>query len=156
MKIFRSTLAPVMVIVALLAFGCAEAQYKRSDVGQAPSSGRFQSLDEGEIIKVRKVIVEGEKSAVGVLAGAGTGLLLGSLFGRGTGKVLAMGAGAVAGGIAGSKVEEKATRTEALEITVKLENGEVVTVLQKQYDHFEVGDTVKVLRRSNGQAEVLQ
>ena len=60
------------------------------------------------------------------------------------------------GGGAGAAVEEAATRQKGLEITVKLDNGEVVSVVQAADREYLVGDDVKVLRNPDGTARVIQ
>jgi outer membrane lipoprotein SlyB len=58
--------------------------------------------------------------------------------------------------MAGSAVEEKATQQKALEITVKLDNGEVIAIVQEADVPFDEGDSVRVIRRPNGEARVVQ
>jgi outer membrane lipoprotein SlyB len=58
--------------------------------------------------------------------------------------------------MAGSATQEAATRQMGLEITVQLDNGEVVAIVQAADQSFDEGDQVRVLRRPNGEARVLQ
>ena len=50
-----------------------------------------------------------------------------------------------AGGVAGAAVEEKATKKEGLEITVKLENGSYVAITQEADEEFKPGERVRIL-----------
>ena len=84
------------------------------------------------------------------------GIAVGGTVGGGSGKGVARAAGAVGGAAAGGALEEKATRQMGLEITVELENGEVVAVVQAADEQFDVGDKVRVLRRPDGSARVIQ
>jgi outer membrane lipoprotein SlyB len=58
--------------------------------------------------------------------------------------------------MAGSVVEEKATQQRGLEITVQLDSGEVIAIVQAADVSFDEGDQVRVLRRPNGEARVVQ
>jgi outer membrane lipoprotein SlyB len=49
------------------------------------------------------------------------------------------------GWLVGSAVEEGITRKNALEITVKLDSGRVVSVVQEADVPFQVGDRVRLL-----------
>ena len=53
--------------------------------------------------------------------------------------------GAVAGGLAGSAVEENVTKKNALEITVKLDSGKMIAVVQEMGENFYPGERVRVL-----------
>ena len=63
---------------------------------------------------VREVLIEGTKSALGVLAEGIMGFALGSTIGSGSGKGVARAAGTVAGGATGGAMEEGATRQKGL------------------------------------------
>ena len=55
--------------------------------------------------------------------------------------------GAVAGGLAGSAVEERATRTPGVEVTVRLDNGQFLAVVQAdEGEGFRPGERVRILR----------
>jgi outer membrane lipoprotein SlyB len=82
--------------------------------------------------------------------------IAGGTIGGGSGKGVARAAGAVGGAAAGAAVEEKSTRQTGLEITVKLDNGQVIAVVQAADEQFDEGDRVRVLRRPDGSARVLQ
>lgn len=66
---------------------------------------------------------------------------------EGTAKGAAVGAvaGAVIGGIIGSNVEADANKGEGLEITVLLDSGRYIAVVQAGGEGFRVGDRVRVL-----------
>lgn len=90
--------------------------------------------------------LEGTKSPVGAIAGAAVGGVAGSTLGHGTGSTVAAVLGAVAGGLAGSAIEEGVTRKPVLEITVKLDNGQFLSIVQEgDARDFRPGDRVRVL-----------
>jgi outer membrane lipoprotein SlyB len=141
-------------LLALIAGGCASSTsgnvYSRKD------AQKVQTVEEGEVILVREVTIEGTKSGLGGLAGGIMGFAVGGTIGGGSGKGVARAAGAVGGAAAGAAVEEKSTRQTGLEITVELDNGQVIAVVQAADEQFDEGDRVRVLRRPDGSARVLQ
>jgi outer membrane lipoprotein SlyB len=100
----------------------------------------------GVVESVRHVTIEGTKSPVGAVAGAGLGGLAGSNIGRGRGSTAGAIVGAVVGGVAGSAIEEQVTKKDGLEITVKLDSGELIAVTQEADEAFHPGERVRVLR----------
>jgi outer membrane lipoprotein SlyB len=143
-----------LTVFLLVAAGCASSMsgnaYSRDQARKA------QSVDNGTVIYVRQVQIEGTKSGLGTIAGGILGAALGSTIGDGSGRIVATAAGGVAGGVAGSAAEEGITRQDGLEITVELDTGEVVAVAQAADVPFDVGDRVRVLRRPDGSARVTQ
>ena len=104
----------------------------------------------GVVEAVRPVQIEGTKSPVGAVAGAVVGGIGGSHLGKGTGEIVGAVLGAVAGGLAGSAIEEAGTRKMGMEITVKLDNGQVTAVVQEGEEVFEVGERVRLLSGGGG------
>ncbi len=129
-------------------------------------SGQSYSRDEarqvqrvklGTVLDVQMVQIEGTKSGVGAMAGAAAGGLAGSSVGNNKGSSIAAIAGAVAGGLIGGKGEEAYTRTQGIQLTIELEDGTYISVVQ-EYDEnvdFHSGDSVKLLT-SNGVTRVIQ
>lgn len=99
----------------------------------------------GVVDSVRHVQIEGTKSPVGGLAGGALGGVAGSQMGKGTGSTVGAIAGVIAGGLAGSAIEEGVTRQNGLEITVRLENGQIIAVTQAADEEFRPGERVRVL-----------
>ncbi|MBA3903676.1 MAG: hypothetical protein C0522_08395 [Rhodocyclaceae bacterium] len=141
----RITLAAAIALTALLA-GCASSQsgsaYERRQARQE------MTVRLGVVEGVRQVTIEGTKSPVGAVAGAGIGGLAGSNIGGGRGATAGAILGAVAGGVAGAAVEEQVTRKNGLEITVRLENGQIIAVTQEADEAFHPGERVRVLKGS--------
>lgn len=135
--------AAVITAVVALA-GCATGSssggvYSRSQTRQE------QTVRMGVVESVRQVTIEGEKGPVGAVTGAVVGGYAGSNVGSGRGSELATVLGAVAGGLAGSAIEGKVTSKAGLEITVKLDNGQLIAVTQEADEEFRPGDRVRVL-----------
>jgi outer membrane lipoprotein SlyB len=95
------------------------------------------------------VKLEGTKSPVGTIAGGAVGGIAGSSIGGGRGSAIAAVIGAVAGGLAGSAVEEGVTRKDALEITVKLDGGSLIAIVQEADEVFKAGDKVRLIENGS-------
>lgn len=110
---------------------------------------KVQTIKTGIVESVRSVKLEGTKSPIGTVAGGAIGGIAGSSVGGGKGSAIAAVIGAVAGGIAGSAVEEVATRKDGLEITVKLDGGGLVAIVQEADEVFNAGDKVRLIERGD-------
>jgi len=133
----------LLVCFTLLA-GCASS--KSGDVYTRDQARREQTIRMGVVESVREVLMEGTKSGVGTIAGGAIGGIAGSTLGGGKGSAVTAIIGAVAGGLAGAAVEEGVTRKTALEITVKLDNGQMIAIVQEgDPAEFRSGDRVRIL-----------
>jgi outer membrane lipoprotein SlyB len=99
----------------------------------------------GVVESVRQVKLEGTKSPVGTVAGGAVGGIAGSSIGSGRGSAIGAVIGAVAGGLAGSAVEEVATRKDGIEITVKLDGGGLIAIVQEADETFQLGEKVRII-----------
>lgn len=99
----------------------------------------------GVVESVRQVMIEGSKSGAGTVAGAAVGGVAGSNVGGGKGSTIGAILGAVAGGVAGSAIEQGVTKKQGLEITVKLDNGELRAITQEADEVFHPGERVRLL-----------
>jgi outer membrane lipoprotein SlyB len=115
---------------------------------------KSQTIELGTVQMVKPVKIEGTKSYVGPAAGAAAGGALGSTIGSGSGKTVSTVLGALAGGAAGAAVEEEITKKDGLEITVELDNGEAIAVVQEADVPFAVGDRVRILKGPDGTTRV--
>jgi outer membrane lipoprotein SlyB len=146
-----SKLFVVFLVPALLA-GCASGlgsgDYERRE------ARRVQEVRMGVVESVRAVKLEGTDSGVGTVAGGVVGGVAGSNVGGGKGAAIGAVLGAVAGGIAGKATEEVATRKPGIEITVRLDSGRTIAVVQEDTgEAFNRGDRVRMLE-SGGQARI--
>jgi outer membrane lipoprotein SlyB len=129
----------------VLAAGCQSTltgeSYSRSE------ARKVQQVQYGTVGYLRPVVIEGTKTPIGAGAGAAVGGIGGSSVGSGKGAAVASVVGAVAGGVAGAAVEEQATKRQGVEITVRLDNGQTIAVVQQVAPgvSFRVGDRVRVL-----------
>lgn len=145
---FRSLLIAASLAGASLALtGCASSKagnvYSRNEARQA------QVVKFATVEAIQPVRIEGTRSYIGAATGAVLGGLVGSTVGGGTGQKAAVVAGAVGGGLAGNAAEQALTRTDGLEITVRLENGNVMAIVQEQSEQqFQVGQRVRVIQHN--------
>lgn len=132
--------------IAAAVAGCATSN--AGDTYSREEARRVQSVQTGVVETVRHVKIEGTKSAIG--AGAGTivgGIAGSSVGGGGKSSAVASVLGAVAGGVAGAAAEEGITREDGQEITVRLDSGRIISVVQTGKEAFRPGETVRILDR---------
>jgi outer membrane lipoprotein SlyB len=142
MRILNLTVALLAAVsVAGCASGLGGGDYERAE------ARRVMNVRMGVIESVRLVKLEGTKSPVGTLGGAAVGGIAGSTVGGGKGSAIAAVVGAVVGGIAGSAAEEGNTRKQGVEVTVKMDNGEMLAIIQEDGgEGFKPGERVRLLQ----------
>lgn len=133
----------IAVVIVVLLAGCASSN--SGGVYSREQTRQVQTVRMGAIESVRTVKIEGTSSGVGAATGAVVGGVAGSTMGGGKGKILTTVIGAVAGGLAGSAAEEKLTGKDGLELTVKLDNGTMLAIVQEADEQFHPGDRVRLL-----------
>lgn len=147
----KRSVVSFLVIAALLA-GCASSKsgevYSRGEARQA------MTVDLGVVEFVKQVKVEGDKTGTGAVVGGIAGGVAGSTIGGGKGSTLAALGGAALGALVGNVAEEKISDFDGLEITVKLDSGKVLAVVQDDDVMFAVGDRVRVLTARDGTTRV--
>ncbi|MBR9827964.1 MAG: glycine zipper 2TM domain-containing protein [Oceanospirillales bacterium] len=143
----KKVMVAVVLSAATVLGGCAQqglygTSYSRSQVGQA------QSVQYGTVESVTAVRIEGRADGV---VGSGTGAIVGGIAGNqiggGSGRTLATVVGAVAGGLIGQRVEQATTQRQGQEITVRLDSGRIVSVVQEVENgqFFNPGDRIRML-----------
>jgi outer membrane lipoprotein SlyB len=135
-----------LLLVALSALMLAACASSQSGASYSRSQTRGeQTVRMGVVESVRTVTIEGAKSGVGAAAGAVVGGVAGSNVGGGKGSTIGAVLGAVAGGVAGQVIEEHSTKKAGLEITIKLDNGQLTAVTQEADEQFHPGERVRIL-----------
>lgn len=140
MKISR-----LLALLSLSLFLAACASSQSGSVYSRDEARKAQTVRMGVVESVRTVRIEGTKSPVGTVAGGAVGGIAGSSVGHGRGSAAAAVVGAVVGGLAGAAAEEGLTRKDGLEITVKLDNGTLVAVVQEADEQFQPGERVRLI-----------
>jgi outer membrane lipoprotein SlyB len=148
MKLLRVLLIGTLtLLMAACASSNSGSVYKRDD------ARKVQTVKTGIVESVRTVKLEGTKSPIGSIAGGAVGGIAGSSVGSGRTSSIAAIIGAVAGGLAGSAIEEGVTRKDALEITIKLDGGGLIAIVQEADEQFNPGDRVRIVE-SGGTSRV--
>ena len=142
-RLFAVTVAAAAAIVLA---GCAGSQ-SGSAYSRSQTRGEMH-VRMGIIESVRTVTIEGTQSGVGAGAGAIVGGIAGSNVGQGKGATVGSVLGAVVGGMAGQAIEERTSKKDGLEITIKLESGQIIAVTQEADEQFRAGEKVRVLSGS--------
>ncbi len=138
--------------LAALISGCASSNYETVPNASASSA---QSLAMGTIVATRHVQIDGTSTNLGLYGGGIMGGAVGRTVGSGDGTILASAGGAVAGAIVGKKVEKALTKKLAQEMTIELDDGRTIVVVQEVRDpQFNSGDRVSVLEGRSGYARV--
>jgi outer membrane lipoprotein SlyB len=106
----------------------------------------MHALDLGTVVAVRSVALEGQKTNLGTIGGAALGGAAATPGGNRTAvKQVGQAAAAVVGAVAGRAVEEVATRENAQEISIRLDSGRTVMIIQESSNGlFREGDRVQV------------
>ena len=133
----------LVAVAASVLVGCATRE--SANVYGKHEAGREQTIRMATVDSVRKVKIEGSKSGVGAAAGGVVGGIAGSGVGQNRGAAIAGVLGAVGGGVLGNMAEEKVMSKDALEVTVKLDSGEMRAIVQQADLELKPGDRVRLL-----------
>ncbi len=140
--------AVVVAVVASLGLGlggCVSNQ--GGDVYTRGEARQPATVQNGTVVALRPVTIEGTKSPVGAAAGSIAGGIAGSAIGGGRGSAISAVIGAVAGGLLGSAAEEGVTRARGVELIIRLGDGSERAYVQElqENERFSVGDRVRIL-----------
>jgi outer membrane lipoprotein SlyB len=139
--------ASAALACALALGGCAyhagSADYRGYEV-RGEQSVRF-----GVVETVREVRIQPRDTGAGSTAGAFIGGVAGSNVGGGSGQILGAIGGAIIGSIVGHNVEQQANELHGVEVTVLLDSGKYIAIVQEADEAFRAGDRVRVLSGRN-------
>lgn len=128
------------ILLALVLGACSTTS---PDVVQRGDAQRMSKVEDGVILSLRPVVVDGSQSGVGSVAGGVVGGVAGASLGGNRESIIGGVLGAVVGGVVGNAVERAGTREEALELLIQLKGGERRAVVQaKGSESFVPGDAV--------------
>lgn len=133
----------VLMVVAGLS-ACATS-HTSGNVYRPYQTQNEMSVRFGVVDSVREVMIDRGRSGVGTLTGAALGGIAGSSVGGGRGSTAAGIVGAVVGGIVGNNVEANANMHKGVEITVRLDNGDIKAIVQDADEVFRPGERVRLL-----------
>ena len=117
-------------VLALLVASLAACATSSPDVIQRGDAQRLSQVQDGTVLSIRPVTVDGSQSGIGTVTGGVIGGVAGSSVG-GRRESVAVGVlGAVIGGVVGNAAERAGTRESAVEILIQLRNGERRAIVQ--------------------------
>ncbi len=98
----------------------------------------------GVVESIHTLTKKGEGTGLGAVGGAVVGGVLGNQVGEGSGKQIARIGGAVLGGFAGNEVEKRARAETQYRIKLRMDDGSIRTVEQKNAPNLQQGQRVRV------------
>lgn len=152
----KNLLVWVCLLVAVGLAGCADQLtgdvYTREEA-RTPMRVRY-----GWVESVSPVVIQGDRGFIGEAGGAVIGGIAASTIGSGTGRSLASAVGAVTGAVVGGVVQEKATRAQGVVITVRVDGGEIMAIVQEveHINEFMPGQRVRInMGSGSGRSHVM-
>lgn len=147
----------LILAASVVALGALSAcQTANPDIVSRNDAQRMSSVQDGTILSIRPVTIDGTQSGGGGAAGAIAGGVAGSNVGGQRGSVLVGLAGAIAGGVIGNAAERAATKEDGVEILVQLKNGERRSIVQgKGAEVLAAGDPV-IMVTTGGKVRVMK
>jgi len=140
------------LLAGIVAAGCASSTsskvYPRHQAQQA------WTVEYGKVAGIDTVTIEGDRTYLGRAGGGYVGYEVGRAVVEGSGRGVAGAVGAVTGAVAGDAIEERVNREQGLQITVDLDKGSTIAVVQAADEQFAIGERVKILRGHRGAARV--
>lgn len=130
-------------LAALALGGCAYhggPGYYRGYEARGEQTVRF-----GVVEAIREVRIQYGESGVGAASGAMLGSIAGSHAGSGHGHLAGAIGGAILGGLIGQEIERSGNERHGIELTVLLDSGRYIAVIQEADEMFRPGDRVRVL-----------
>ncbi|MGF6608155.1 outer membrane lipoprotein SlyB [Paraburkholderia sp. WSM4175] len=142
-----SRLIVVTLIAGSLAMSGCAVNSSSPDVFTASQAQREQTVRMATVESVRAVRIstnDGQPIGIGALGGAALGALAGSTIGGGRGSVATGIVGGIGGAVAGNAIENRVAMRDGIEITVRLDNGDMRAVTQTATGEiFRAGDRVR-------------
>lgn len=144
----RKTLTLAAMLTATVTLAGCFTPPGSADVYSVGQAQREQTVRMGTVESVRAVRIQGDGggSALGTLGGGALGAVAGSAIGGGRGSVLTAIAGGIAGAVAGNAVGQGISSANGVEITVRLDNGDLRSITQAATPEvFRAGERVRLL-----------
>lgn len=151
----------ILAALPLLVSACASSSGAKNRYPVA-HSGIAHKLEQGTVVSVQEVIIDGQATLIGTSGGAAVGSAVGIAA---SGPIESTGdyqqaalTGAVAGvvgAVVGRQVEKQLTQKKAQELTIKLDSGEMIIVVQERREPpFGYDDRVQVYMTKLGNSRV--
>jgi len=145
MTYIRTVALLALTGLTLITVGCANPNAS-SRVYTFEQTQRAQTVVLGHVTAVRPITIQSSgTSGLGMVAGGALGAVAGNAIGGGSGRRITTVGGAVGGAMAGNAVENARGRTQGLEITVQLDNGETRVIAQQADVPVGIGQRVQIV-----------
>ena len=99
----------------------------------------------GTVASIHTVLLRGDASGLGAVAGGVTGAVIGNQMGRGNGNTAMTILGAAGGALAGNEIEKNVKQQHSYRVTVRMDDGSIRTVSQRDAPALAVGEHVRVV-----------
>jgi outer membrane lipoprotein SlyB len=139
----RLTVAFAAAATTTLFTGCASSP--SNDHYSGYELMQRQSEEAGTVVLSRHVRMQAEPTGVGAVVGASVGGGVGSNVGKGTGAKINTGLGGIAGAVLGAVVEDRLSQRDATELSVRLGDGKLISVVLPGKLDLAPGTAVRVL-----------
>lgn len=146
-----------MGLSAALVMALAACSTSSPDVIQRGDAQRMSQVQDGVLLSIRSVTVDGSQSGVGAAVGGVTGAVAGASRGAGgaESQVIGLLVG-VAGAVAGNTIERMSTRENANELLIQLKGGERRAIVQAKGSETLVPGDAVIIVTTGGKVRVVK
>jgi outer membrane lipoprotein SlyB len=137
-----------VIALAGCATGMSSNTYAQNEALQT------MTVQYGTVQSVQPVTIQATPTGVGPMAGAVIGGAAGNSIGGGNGQIISTIGGAILGGLAGAAVEKNSTTQNGQQITVQMDDGRLIAVVQGGNGQFVPGEYVQVLTAADGTTRI--
>lgn len=138
----------MLLAVTLVTLGGCTSPNPYGDAYGSADTRKVQQVYYGTVVKAEPVTIDAstQANAIGTVAGAAIGGILGSGVGGGSGSDIAAIGGGLLGGYLGSKTAEETAKRNGVNLTIKLEDGKMIAIVQEANPNmiFQPGQPVQI------------
>jgi len=142
------------LLVSLIAVALAGCATSSPDVVQRYETQRLSQIQDGIVLSVRPVTIDGSQSGIGGTTGAFLGGIAGSSHSSGAEAAAISVVAAVAGAVLGNAIERASTREDGVEVLVQLRNGERRAIVQSRGSEALAAGEAVILVTTDGRTRV--
>lgn len=148
----KTKIIVMSMFTAMVLAGCATPDSALMYSGG--QTRKAQTVQLGTVESVKPVKVQGTENELVTIGGAILGGLVGSNIGQGKGAIAGTVVGALAGGAGASAAQSAMGSKNSVEVTVKLDSGSMISIVQGADVPLAAGQRVRVMR-GNGADRVV-
>ncbi|CAE6896013.1 Outer membrane lipoprotein [Vibrio sp. B1FLJ16] len=138
----------MMIALTIFTLGGCTSPNPYGDAYGSADTRKVQQVYYGTVVKAEPVTIDAstQANAIGTVAGAAIGGILGSGVGGGSGSDIAAIGGGLLGGYLGSKTAEETAKRNGVNLTIKLEDGKMIAIVQEANPNmiFQPGQAVQI------------